>query len=62
MTVPGDEKLNILFYNFLLKVNVEALGKFSKVLKHLKVKDFQVFEFALFCACFLMILMSWMGS
>ena len=31
-----------------MKLNFKAFGRFSRVLKQIKIEDFQVFDFALF--------------
>ena len=36
------------FYKGFVKLNFRAFGGFSRVLKQIKVEDFQVFDFALF--------------
>ena len=41
-----------MFRTWFVKLNVKAFGRFSKVLKHIKVEGFQVFDSAVFSNCY----------
>ena len=52
----------LFFYKGFVKLNFKAFGWFSRVLKQIKVEDFQVSDFVLFYFGLLMIAVPWRGQ